>query len=152
MIFEIRFALSLGSWVFFVFWKSQKSGTETIRAEHLIWFKNQTFRQNLGHVAPLILFLFFICDQRLYFTNVNCHMCRILRVLNSYFFLSFNGRSVRVPTPQDGDILVDYSKNRVDSAAMALLLNLARNRGVEQARDAMFTGEQNHTCLHTIYN
>ncbi|XP_026332727.1 glucose-6-phosphate isomerase [Hyposmocoma kahamanoa] len=54
----------------------------------------------------------------------------------------FNKFSLRIPTPNDGDILLDYSKNRVDGATMALLLNLARNRGVEKARDAMFSGEK----------
>ncbi|KAI8432576.1 hypothetical protein MSG28_013564 [Choristoneura fumiferana] len=54
----------------------------------------------------------------------------------------FQKFSLRLPTPSDGDILLDYSKNRVDGAVMALLFNLARTRGVEKARDAMFTGEK----------
>ncbi|XP_052744878.1 glucose-6-phosphate isomerase [Bicyclus anynana] len=54
----------------------------------------------------------------------------------------FNKFSLRIPTPNDGDILLDYSKNRVDDAALALLLQLARSRNVEQARDAMFTGQK----------
>ncbi|XP_048484367.1 glucose-6-phosphate isomerase [Plutella xylostella] len=54
----------------------------------------------------------------------------------------FNKFSLRIPTPNDGEILLDYSKNRVDSAIMALLVNLARTRGVEKARDAMFAGEK----------
>ncbi|CAG9124519.1 unnamed protein product [Plutella xylostella] len=54
----------------------------------------------------------------------------------------FNKFSLRIPTPSDGEILLDYSKNRVDSAIMALLVNLARTRGVEKARDAMFAGEK----------
>ncbi|XP_049880373.1 glucose-6-phosphate isomerase-like [Pectinophora gossypiella] len=54
----------------------------------------------------------------------------------------FNKFSLRIPTPNDGEILLDYSKNRVDGAVMALLHNLARNRGVEKARDAMFSGQK----------
>ncbi|XP_034826162.1 glucose-6-phosphate isomerase [Maniola hyperantus] len=54
----------------------------------------------------------------------------------------FNKFSLRIPTPNDGDILLDYSKNRVDEAALALLLQLARSRNVEQARDAMFAGQK----------
>ena len=41
-----------------------------------------------------------------------------------------------------GDILFDYSKNRVTEETMALLLELARQAGVEARRDAMFAGEK----------
>ena len=41
-----------------------------------------------------------------------------------------------------GDILFDYSKNRVTEKTMALLLELARQAGVEARRDAMFAGEK----------
>lgn len=58
--------------------------------------------------------------------------------------------SLRIPTPNDGEILLDYSKNRVDGAVMALLLNLARVRGVEQAREAMFNGEWMTSLEHCI--
>lgn len=50
--------------------------------------------------------------------------------------------SVKIPTPNDGDILIDYSKNRVDSTLMDLLMKLARVRKVEEARDAMFSGQK----------
>nr|AJR20988.1 phosphoglucose-6-isomerase [Ostrinia furnacalis]AJR20989.1 phosphoglucose-6-isomerase [Ostrinia furnacalis]AJR20990.1 phosphoglucose-6-isomerase [Ostrinia furnacalis] len=54
----------------------------------------------------------------------------------------FNKFSLRVPTPNDGEILLDYSKNRIDDATFAMLLDLAKSRGVEKARDAMFSGEK----------
>ncbi|XP_050671267.1 glucose-6-phosphate isomerase [Leptidea sinapis] len=54
----------------------------------------------------------------------------------------FNKYSLIIPTPNDGDILFDYSKNRIDDTTFALLLNLAKSREVEKARDAMFTGEK----------
>ena len=41
-----------------------------------------------------------------------------------------------------GDILFDYSKNRVTEETMALLFDLARQAGVEARRDAMFAGEK----------
>jgi glucose-6-phosphate isomerase len=41
-----------------------------------------------------------------------------------------------------GDILFDYSKNRMTEKTMALLLELARQAGVEARRDAMFAGEK----------
>lgn len=51
-------------------------------------------------------------------------------------------------------LFLDYSKNRLDGRTLALLLELARERGVEGKRDAMFAGEKiNNTeqraVLHT---
>lgn len=51
-------------------------------------------------------------------------------------------------------LLVDYSKNRVTADTMKLLIELAREAGVEQAREAMFSGEkinttENRAVLHT---
>lgn len=42
-------------------------------------------------------------------------------------------------------ILLDYSKNRIDAAVMEALCALARARGVEAQRDAMFAGEAINT-------
>ena len=51
-------------------------------------------------------------------------------------------------------LYLDYSKNRVTDETLTLLLNLARETGVEQKRDAMFAGErinvtENRAVLHT---
>ena len=51
-------------------------------------------------------------------------------------------------------LYLDYSKNRLTADTIALLANLARTRGVEQHRDAMFAGEKINTTegravLHT---
>ena len=76
----------------------------------------------------------------------------------------FSKYSLKVDTPLDGPLLVDCSKNRINDEVMELLLNLgkciktpsyivmmnslilnifsARERGVEEARDAMFKGER----------
>nr|ABB76189.1 phosphoglucose isomerase [Colias eurytheme] len=54
----------------------------------------------------------------------------------------FNKYSLRIPTLNDGEILLDYSKNRIDDTTFSLLLNLAKSRNVEKARDAMFAGEK----------
>lgn len=54
----------------------------------------------------------------------------------------FNKFSLRIPTPNDGEILLDYSKNRINEQLWGLLLNLAKSRNVEKARDAMFSGEK----------
>ena len=53
-----------------------------------------------------------------------------------------------------GDVLFDYSKTAIDAGAMALLLDLAAERGVEARRDAMFAGEkindtEGRAVLHT---
>jgi glucose-6-phosphate isomerase len=45
-------------------------------------------------------------------------------------------------------LLLDYSKNRLNEATMQLLLQLARERDVEQQRDAMFAGEKINTTEH----
>ncbi len=55
---------------------------------------------------------------------------------------------------QVGDLLVDYSKNRVNHETLSLLLELAREAGVEQKRDAMLRGErvnatEGRAVLHT---
>jgi glucose-6-phosphate isomerase len=52
------------------------------------------------------------------------------------------------------DILFDFSKNRITEKTLALLLDLARERNVEQWRDRMFAGEkinftENRAVLHT---
>ncbi len=51
-------------------------------------------------------------------------------------------------------VLFDYSKNRIDSQALAALLDLARDGGVETAREKMFGGSkinftENRAVLHT---
>ncbi|WP_196258358.1 glucose-6-phosphate isomerase [Pelagibacterium limicola] len=60
----------------------------------------------------------------------------------------FSRLSVRL-----GDILFDYSKNRIDTPALEALLDLARVSGVEARRDAMWAGEaingtENRAVLH----
>lgn len=53
-----------------------------------------------------------------------------------------------------GDLFLDYSKNRIDRKTMDLLIELAKETGVEAARDKMFAGEkinitENRAVLHT---
>lgn len=54
---------------------------------------------------------------------------------------------------EQGDILVDFSKNLITEDVMKLLIELARSRGIEKAREQMFTGEkinftENRAVLH----
>ncbi|XP_036333210.1 glucose-6-phosphate isomerase [Rhagoletis pomonella] len=65
----------------------------------------------------------------------------------------FNKYSLRLKTPNDGEILIDYSKNRITEDVWPLLFDLAKSRKVTQARDAMFSGEpinitENRAVLH----
>lgn len=52
------------------------------------------------------------------------------------------------------DILLDYSKNRIDDTVMGLLMDLAKECGLKESIDAMFTGEkinvtEGRAVLHT---
>uniref|UniRef100_A0A0K8VBE7 Glucose-6-phosphate isomerase n=1 Tax=Bactrocera latifrons TaxID=174628 RepID=A0A0K8VBE7_BACLA len=65
----------------------------------------------------------------------------------------FKKYSLRLQTPNDGEILIDYSKNRITEDVWPLLLDLAKARKVTTARDAMFTGQpinitENRAVLH----
>uniref|UniRef100_K1PLN6 Glucose-6-phosphate isomerase n=1 Tax=Magallana gigas TaxID=29159 RepID=K1PLN6_MAGGI len=53
----------------------------------------------------------------------------------------FDKFSQKLPT-KDGDFLLDYSKNLVDSKTMDLLFKLAKETKVEEMRAAMFAGEK----------
>jgi len=55
---------------------------------------------------------------------------------------------------QAAGLLLDYSKNRVDHTTLKLLFELARQRGVESQREAMFSGAkinftEHRAVLHT---
>jgi len=54
----------------------------------------------------------------------------------------YNNFSIKLDTPKDGPFLVDYSKNKINEEVMRQLMNLAKERGVDKARDAMFAGEK----------
>ncbi|XP_004534673.1 glucose-6-phosphate isomerase [Ceratitis capitata] len=65
----------------------------------------------------------------------------------------FNKYSLRLKTPNDGEILIDYSKNRTTEDVWPLLFDLAKARKVTEARDAMFAGQpinitENRAVLH----
>jgi len=65
----------------------------------------------------------------------------------------FNRYSLKLETPCDGPLLLDYSKNRVDGEILCALLGLASERGVTEAIEAMFSGAkinftENRSVLH----
>ena len=45
-------------------------------------------------------------------------------------------------TAEGAGLLLDYSKNRITAKTIELLVQLAKERGVEARRDAMFRGPQ----------
>ena len=51
------------------------------------------------------------------------------------------GRGERL-TAEGAGLYLDYSKNRITDETLRLLLQLARERGVAERRDAMFRGEK----------
>ncbi len=51
-----------------------------------------------------------------------------------------DGNRFRTFTASAGDILLDYSKNRIDRKVMDLLFDIARKAGVEARRKAMWAG------------
>ncbi|KAJ3594227.1 hypothetical protein NHX12_006558 [Muraenolepis orangiensis] len=53
----------------------------------------------------------------------------------------FNKYSTTLKT-EDGDILLDYSKNLINEEVKKMLVDLAKSRGVEAARDKMFSGDK----------
>ncbi|EGG24650.1 glucose-6-phosphate isomerase [Cavenderia fasciculata] len=67
----------------------------------------------------------------------------------------FNKFSVDVKISEKvGNILLDYSKNRIDETALALLVELAEQSGVAEMRDRMFKGDkinitEQRAVLHT---
>ncbi|XP_023330007.1 glucose-6-phosphate isomerase [Eurytemora carolleeae] len=52
----------------------------------------------------------------------------------------FNKFSVQLETPCDGPLLLDFSKNRLTEELLKLLLDLAKERGIPEATNAMFSG------------
>ncbi|XP_062561139.1 glucose-6-phosphate isomerase [Armigeres subalbatus] len=67
--------------------------------------------------------------------------------------IRFDKFSLKLSTPKDGDILLDYSKNRITDDAWNLLLQLAESREVVKIRNDMFGGErinitENRAVLH----
>lgn len=69
---------------------------------------------------------------------------------------AFNADPQRFPqfSLSVGDVLLDYSKNRISTETLSLLVQLARGSGVEALRSAMFAGEpinvtEHRAVLHT---
>jgi glucose-6-phosphate isomerase len=69
------------------------------------------------------------------------------------FFADDPGRGTELALTV-GDLYIDYSKHRITRETLQLLIDLARTAGLEQRRDAMFSGvhintSENRAVLHT---
>ena len=80
------------------------------------------------------------------------HRDRIAKTTLADLFAADPSRGERL-TAEAAGLHLDYSKNRVTDETLALLVELARQAGVEARRDAMFAGErinvtENRAVLH----
>ncbi|MGE0880152.1 MAG: glucose-6-phosphate isomerase [Acidimicrobiia bacterium] len=92
-------------------------------------------------------------DQLPEWNAVREHQQRLATVHLRDLFASDSTRGARLVAVA-GDLTIDYAKHRVDDAALAALIALARATGVEAHRDAMFDGEhinstEDRAVLHT---
>ena len=69
------------------------------------------------------------------------HQAKIKDAHLRQMFADDPGRAEKF-TAEGAGIQIDYSKNRIDSETIQLLLRLAKERGVAARRDAMFRGEK----------
>lgn len=80
-------------------------------------------------------------------SDLKHHRKRLERTTIRTLFNAENARFDAFSTSYS-DIVVDYSKNRIDQEAMDALINLARVAGVEERRDAMWAGEPINSTEH----
>ena len=86
------------------------------------------------------------------FTALRAHKDRVEAQTMRQMFAGDPKRFQQLSLAVDG-ILLDYSKNRIDTAAVVALLDLARAAGVEARRAMMFAGDkinvtENRAVLH----
>ena len=72
---------------------------------------------------------------------LQAHYEKIKDVQLRQLFADDPQRGIRL-TAEAAGLYLDYSKNRITDETISLLLQLARERGVEARRDAMFRGEK----------
>jgi len=85
--------------------------------------------------------------------ELQAHKLEIETLQMREMFLEESKRFERFSIQWEG-LMLDYSKNRITTRTMELLLNLARNAGLEKKRDAMFEGgtinvTEHRAVLHT---
>ena len=73
-------------------------------------------------------------------TDIHAHAARLQRVTLRDLFSGDENRFAELSASLD-DLTIDFSKEKLDGAALNALLQLARQARVEAKRDAMFRGE-----------
>ena len=84
--------------------------------------------------------------------DLQAHYEKIKNIHLRQLFTEDPQRGARL-TAEGAGLYLDYSKNRITDETIKLLVELARERGVEERRDAMFRGEkinntENRAVLH----
>ena len=92
-------------------------------------------------------------SQSAQWRNLQAHKLEIETLLMREMFRADCARFERFSLQWEG-MTLDYSKNRITPRTMELLLDLARNAGLEKKRDEMFAGElinytERRAVLHT---
>jgi glucose-6-phosphate isomerase len=72
---------------------------------------------------------------------LRAHYEKIKDIHLRQLFVEDAGRGARF-TAEGASVYLDYSKNRITDETVRLLVQLARERGVSERRDAMFRGER----------
>jgi glucose-6-phosphate isomerase len=95
------------------------------------------------------------CDQTAAWAQLRTHYQTYGASFDARRALADDTQRVVKLSQQAPHIFVDLSKNHIDDASQALLMQLARECGLEQQRDAMLQGQHiNHTedraVLHTL--
>ncbi len=95
------------------------------------------------------------CDQTGTWQQLNAHYASSAKSFDARAALANQENRVEVFSQTAPHIFADMSKNRIDSEAQALLMQLARECGLEKQRDAMLRGEainstEARAVLHTL--
>lgn len=81
------------------------------------------------------------CDQTAAWSQLQAHFNTTGRAFDVREAFAADAGRFEAFSQRAPHVFADLSKNRIDVGAQALLLDLARQCGVEQLRDAMFAGE-----------
>ncbi|HSV53585.1 MAG TPA: glucose-6-phosphate isomerase [Burkholderiaceae bacterium] len=82
------------------------------------------------------------CDQAPAWGQLQAHFSHVGRDFDLRTAFAEDAGRFEAFSQSAPHVFADLSKNRIDAGAQTLLLNLARQCGVEELRDAMFAGEK----------
>lgn len=76
------------------------------------------------------------------------HQSRLSETHMRELFAQDSDRFERFSIDWNGDVLFDYSKHRIDAKALASLMDLAREMGLDERRAALFAGDKINATEH----